>query len=164
MVLTESAYIGAGTNLGNRKANLIFALNSLAKMAHVSKTSSYYETAPVGFWDQPWFLNQVFELKTRLTPLELLSVCMEIEKSCGRVRTFQNAPRILDLDILLYGNKIVNRDNLIIPHPRLAERRFALAPLVQIAPDIIHPIMQKSMRSLLQDCRDRSEVRIADSP
>jgi 2-amino-4-hydroxy-6-hydroxymethyldihydropteridine diphosphokinase len=159
----QLAYLLSGTNMGDRQANLEFALDSLAKHATVTNTSSYYETEPVGFWDQPWFLNQAIELKTILTPAKLLSLCQEIEASRGRIRTFPNAPRILDLDILLYGNLVINQDRLTIPHPRLAERRFVLEPLAQIAPDIVHPVLRKSMRSLLQDCTDPSEVRIAQS-
>ena len=159
----QLAYLSAGTNMGDRKANLEFAMDSLAKTAFVSNTSSYYETEPVGFWQQPWFLNQAIELKTTLTPPELLSFCQKIEASRGRIRTFTNAPRILDLDILLYGDLVINQKHLIIPHPRLAERKFVLEPLVQIAPDIIHPVLKKSMRSLLQDCLDPSQVRIAHS-
>ena len=162
MIQAQKAYISAGTNLGDRKANLEFALNSLAERAAVSKTSSCYETEPVGFLNQPWFLNQVIELKTELAPLDLLSFCQEIETSRGRVRTFRNAPRILDLDILLYGNIEMNRENLVLPHPRLAERRFVLVPLVEIAPDLVHPVLKQSMRSLLQNCRDQSKVRVAD--
>ena len=92
MIKAEKAYLSAGTNLGNRKANLKFALNSVAKRATVSNTSSCYETEPVGFLKQPWFLNQVIELETELAPSELLSFCQEIEDSCGRIRTFPNAP------------------------------------------------------------------------
>ena len=160
---TQRAYISAGTNLGDRRANLRFALDSLAKREVVSNASSVYETEPVGFLEQPWFLNQVIELKTDLVPPELLSLCREIEASRGRIRTFPNAPRILDLDILLYGDIVINEEGLIIPHPRLAERKFVLEPLVQIAPNVIHPLLKKPMRSLLQDCGDLSEVRIADS-
>jgi len=159
----QFAYLSSGTNMGDRQANLEFALDSLEKHATVTNTSSCYETEPVGFLDQPWFLNQVIELKTTLTPIKLLSFCQEIEASRGRIRTFPNAPRILDLDILLYGDRVINQERLIIPHPRLAERRFVLEPLSQIAPDIVHPVLKKSMRSLLQDCTDPSEVRIARS-
>lgn len=159
----QHAYLSAGTNMGERKANLKFAQDSLAKKVIVSNTSSCYETEPVGFLEQRWFLNQVFELQTELDPMELLSLCQDIEAARGRIRTFPNAPRILDLDILLYGDIVVNRQRLIIPHPRMAERRFILVPLAQIAPDTIHPVLKKSMRSLLHDCRDPSEVRIAES-
>ena len=160
---TQRAYLSAGTNMGDRTANLEFALDSLEKRVTVSNTSSYYETEPVGYLDQPWFLNQAIELKADISPAELLTLCREIEVSRGRIRTFPNAPRILDLDILLYGDIVINHEHLVIPHPRLAERRFVLEPLVQMAPDIIHPILKKSMRSLLRDCRDPSEVRMADS-
>lgn len=159
----QRVYISAGTNMGDRKANLKFALDSLAKRVTVSNTSSYYETEPVGFLEQPWFLNLVVELKTDLAPPELLSFCQEIETSRGRIRAFPNAPRTLDLDILLYGDIVTNQEHLIIPHPRLQERKFVLEPLVQIAPDIIHPVLGKSMRSLLKECSDLSQVRLADS-
>ncbi len=158
---TKRAFISAGTNLGDRKANLEFARSSLAKEANVRRSSSYFETEPVGFLDQPWFLNIAVELETRLAPSELLSYCQEIERSRGRIRTFPNAPRILDLDILLYGDEIINQEGLIIPHPRLPERRFALEPLAEIAPDVVHPVLKKSIRFLLEACPDRSEVRIA---
>lgn len=158
----QLVYISAGTNMGDRRANLKFAVDSLAETATVSNTSSYYETEPVGFLEQAWFLNQTIELETTLTPFELLSFCQKIESSRGRVRTFPNAPRILDLDILLYGDRVVNHERLIIPHTRLAERRFVLVPLVQIAPDIVHPVLKKSIKSLLQDCTDPSEVRLAN--
>ena len=155
------AYISAGTNLGDRKANLEFARTSLAKEATVLRSSSYFETEPVGFLDQPWFLNIAVELETWLAPSELLSYCQEIERSRGRIRTFPNAPRILDLDILLYGDEIINLEGLIIPHPRLPERRFVLEPLAEIAPDVVHPVLKKSIRFLLEACPDQSEVHVA---
>jgi len=153
------AFVLAGSNLGDRKANLEFALSSLSQGGTVSNASSCFETEPVGFSDQPWFLNQAIELKTRLKPTELLSLCQDIEAACGRIRTFPNAPRTLDLDILLYGDLVINQQNLIIPHPRLPERRFALEPLAQIAPNVMHPVLKKSIRSLLEACLDSSEVR-----
>ena len=153
------AFVLAGSNLGDRKANLEFALSSLSQGGTVSNASSCFETEPVGFSDQPWFLNQAIELKTRLKPTELLSLCQDIEAACGRIRTFPNAPRTLDLDILLYGDLVINQQNLIIPHPRLPERRFALEPLAQIAPNVMHPVLKKSIRALLEACLDSSEVR-----
>ena len=120
--------------------------------------SSCFETEPVGFLDQPWFLNQAIEMETWLEPRELLFFCQSIEASCGRIRTFPNAPRTLDLDILLYGDAVINQEDLVIPHPRLHERRFALEPLAQIAPEVIHPVLNKSIRLLLEECRDASQV------
>jgi 2-amino-4-hydroxy-6-hydroxymethyldihydropteridine diphosphokinase len=155
----RGVFVLAGSNLGDRKANLEYALASLAKAATVVAASSCFETEPVGFKDQPWFLNQAIELDTLLSPTELLATCQEIENSCGRVRTFPNAPRTLDLDILLYGKIIVSREDLIIPHPRMAERRFVLEPLAQIAPEFIHPLLGQTLRSLLDICPDASRVR-----
>jgi 2-amino-4-hydroxy-6-hydroxymethyldihydropteridine diphosphokinase len=160
---SATAHLCAGSNLGSRQSNLAFARNSIAKVALIVQTSSYYETEPVGFLDQPWFLNQVIEINTHLAPLELLSVCLEIEKTGGRVRAFQNAPRTLDLDILLYGGMVINEKNLTIPHPLLAERRFVLEPLAEIAPDIMHPVLKKPIRTLLEECSDQSEVRLLNN-
>jgi 2-amino-4-hydroxy-6-hydroxymethyldihydropteridine diphosphokinase len=154
------AFILAGTNLGDRELNLDTARRSLAERAVVKQFSSCFETEPVGFLEQPWFLNQAIELETELAPHVLLSFCQEIEASCGRIRTFPNAPRTLDLDILLYGDLVVSEEKLIIPHPRLHERRFALEPLAQIAPEVVHPVLRKSIRSLLEICPDTAQVRI----
>ncbi len=158
------AYISAGSNLGDRKANLEFALNELEKAGTVLQTSSYFETEPVGYADQPWFLNLAIELETRLEPLELLRLLLDIENSRGRKRSFPNAPRILDLDILLYGDAIFREENLVIPHPRLSERKFVLKPLAQIAPDLKHPLLKQSIRSLLETCTDPAQVRLLTSP
>lgn len=154
------AFVLAGTNLGDREANLEFARRSLAERAALKQFSSCFETEPVGFLNQPWFLNQAIELETELTPRELLSFCQDIEASCGRIRTFPNAPRTLDLDILLYGDAVIRQEDLVIPHPRLPERRFALEPLAQIAPEAVHPVLKKSIRILLEACPDSSRVRI----
>jgi 2-amino-4-hydroxy-6-hydroxymethyldihydropteridine diphosphokinase len=156
----QVAYISAGSNLGDRIANLSFALESLKRAGSVMRVSSVFETEPVGFSDQPWFLNLAIELQTALQPRQLLHVCQEIEAARERVRTFANAPRTLDLDILFWGDAVMCEADLIIPHPRLSERRFVLAPLAQIAPDVLHPTLKKSIRSLLEDCTDTAEVRV----
>jgi 2-amino-4-hydroxy-6-hydroxymethyldihydropteridine diphosphokinase len=153
------AYISAGSNLGDRQTNLDYGAQALTKGGVVKKTSSYYETEPVGYHDQPWFLNQVFEVETLLTPRELLLLCQEIELDRGRARPFPNAPRTLDLDILLFDNRIIDEKDLIIPHPRLTERKFVLEPLVEIAPVIHHPISGKTMQELLAACPDSSAIR-----
>ncbi len=155
------AFLSAGANMGDRKAHLEFALRSLSKGGSVRQASSIYETEPVGYLDQPWFLNQAIELETDLSARQLLALCQDIESSGGRIRTFRNAPRTLDLDILLYGDSVVGEPDLIIPHPRMAERRFVLVPLAQIAPEFVHPLLKKTIRSLLESCPDASEARLA---
>ncbi|MDR0842625.1 MAG: 2-amino-4-hydroxy-6-hydroxymethyldihydropteridine diphosphokinase, partial [Acidobacteriota bacterium] len=148
------AYISAGSNLGDRKTHLDFGAKALAGKGTLLRRSSFFETEPVGYADQPWFLNQVFALETELTPHELLALCNAIELEAGRVRTFRNAPRPLDLDILLYGDEVIDAPNLIVPHPRMAERRFVLEPLAEIAPDLRHPTLGVAIRELLQNCPD----------
>ena len=153
------AYISAGSNIGDREANLDFSVRRLGERGKLIQASSFFETEPVGYADQPWFLNQVFELETALKPHELLTWCNEIENACGRVRTFPNAPRTLDLDILFYGERIISGLDLIIPHPRITERRFVLEPLFEIAPDMLHPVENKTIRDLLANCPDTAAVR-----
>jgi 2-amino-4-hydroxy-6-hydroxymethyldihydropteridine diphosphokinase len=155
----RTAHISAGSNVGDRKQNLELALTSLGKKASVKKVSSFFETEPVGYLNQPWFLNLAIEIETLRTPSELLHLCQEIEASCGRLRTFPNAPRTLDLDILLLEDMVVNQKDLVIPHPRLWERRFVLEPLAQIAPETVHPVLKKSILTLLEECPDQSKVR-----
>lgn len=153
------AYLSAGSNLGDKAANLEYALDELDEAGAVLRASSYFETEPVGYANQPWFLNLAIELETRLAPSELLVLCLDIEHRRGRERSFPNAPRTLDLDILLYGDSVIREDGLIIPHPRMAERKFVLEPLFQIAPDLLHPVLKKSVRFLLETCADTSRVR-----
>jgi 2-amino-4-hydroxy-6-hydroxymethyldihydropteridine diphosphokinase len=160
----RTAHISAGSNIGNRKQNLEFALTSLGKKVTIKKVSSLFETEPVGYLNQPWFLNLAIEIETHLNPSELLSFCQDIEASCGRIRTFPNAPRTLDLDILLIEDLVMNEKDLVIPHPHLWERRFVLEPLAQIAPEAVHPVLKKSILSLLKECPDQSKVRGTTSP
>ena len=152
-------FISAGSNVGDRRANLDFGARRLGDIGKIRRISSFFETEPVGYTNQPWFLNQALELETALKPHELLTWCNEIEHDGGRVRTFSNAPRTLDLDILLYGNLIISDPNLIIPHPRMTERRFVLEPIAEIAPDLLHPVEKKTMRELLAICPDTAAIR-----
>ena len=128
----------------------------------VARKSSFYETEPQELLDQPWFLNMVIEVETSLFPLQLLARVLKIEREMGRRRLVPKGPRIIDLDILLYGNHVVNVDRLQIPHPGLAARRFVLEPLVELAPDLRHPILRKSMRELLADVTDQIVRRRAE--
>ncbi len=152
------AYLSAGSNLGDRRSNLERAAAALAATCVVRRVSSCFSTEPVGYTNQPWFLNVALELETALEPMGLLDLCLEIESSLGRERPFPEAPRTLDLDILLVGDLIIDEPRLRIPHPRMAERKFVLVPMVEIAPDAVHPVLHKTMRELLDHCTDRSTV------
>ncbi|MDR3589844.1 MAG: 2-amino-4-hydroxy-6-hydroxymethyldihydropteridine diphosphokinase [Negativicutes bacterium] len=129
-------FLGLGSNLGDREKNIISAIDSLAAHPRIrlSRLSSLYETAPVGKTDQPFFLNAVISLTTSLQPLELLDVCLEAERSLGRVRTERWGPRTIDIDLLIYDGVVCQSDRLTLPHPRLKERCFVLLPLSEIAP------------------------------
>jgi 2-amino-4-hydroxy-6-hydroxymethyldihydropteridine diphosphokinase len=148
-----SAYISLGSNMGDREKNLNAAIRKLRETAGIEVTavSSYINTAPVGYENQPDFLNAALELKTTLTPEALLAVCNQIEKDLKRERDIRWGPRTIDLDILLYGDMIVEKDNLTIPHPRMHERVFVLKPLNEIAPQAVHPVLHKKVESLYND-------------
>lgn len=141
-------YLGLGSNLGSREDNLRTALSFLSERLRIEKTSSIYETEPIGDINQPRFLNMACQTSTRLSPQALLFLAKGIEVKLGRVGS--NGARPIDIDILLYGEQVIKDPDLVIPHPRLAEREFVLVPLVEIAPDVIHPILKKSVRTLLK--------------
>ncbi|MCI0439003.1 MAG: 2-amino-4-hydroxy-6-hydroxymethyldihydropteridine diphosphokinase [Chloroflexi bacterium] len=145
----SEVYLGLGSNLGDREENIARALASLRQISTSLTASSLYETTPQGFRDQPPFLNAVCRLWTRLDPFQLLRETQRIESEIGRRRTFVNAPRVLDIDILLYGTLSLRSPHLTIPHPRMAERAFVLEPLAEIAPQLRHPVLGATMRSLL---------------
>lgn len=148
-----TAYIGLGSNIGDREKNLDSAIDMLRETPCVKilQVSSYINTAPVGYTEQPDFLNAVVEINTTLKPDELLKACMDIEARLKRKRLIRWGPRTIDLDILLYGKQIINNENLIIPHPRMHEREFVLKPLSEIAPNAFHPILNKTVAEILKN-------------
>lgn len=155
----STVYLGLGSNVGHREANLARALQLLSDRVNICRVSSSYQTEPIGYADQPWFLNMACEGKTLLDPFELLAFIKGIETRMGREPTFPNGPRIIDIDILFYDDRTVAVEGLDIPHPRICERRFVLAPLAEIAPDWIHPGSGQSIRELLGSLTDSHEVR-----
>lgn len=154
-----TVYIALGANLGDRKTTLNSAVRRLHDLGEVTAVSSIYETDPVGFADQPPYLNAVVELSTDLSPFALLSGLQAIELVHGRERSFQNAPRTLDLDLLLYGEREIDTPQLTVPHPRMHERAFVLTPLVEIAPAVTIPGLNRSASSLLLDLQPASGIR-----
>jgi len=156
------AFIGLGSNLGDREAFLARARRALSHYGTVERCSSLYETEPVDVCDQPRFLNQVVALRTRLDPLALLRACQMIERALGRERLIPKGPRTIDLDLLLYDDRVlaIETDDvqLLLPHPRLHERRFVLVPLCEISPDGRHPVLGKSFSELLAELDDPAEV------
>ena len=155
----ETVYLGLGTNIGQRENNLYRALNFLSEKVEIEKVSRIYETEPVGYDDQQWFLNLVCCVNTELDPLEMLSYAKAIESSMGRQESFRNAPRKIDIDILLIGDRAIELHDLIIPHPRLTERGFVLVPFADIAPNLVHPGSGKTIKDLLAELDDTKQVR-----
>ena len=157
-----TAFLGLGSNLGDRLGNLRRAIERLKESdeIEVEEISPVYETEPVGRQDQPWFLNLVLRIKTSLEPLALLERLLAVEDGMGRMRLEEQGPRKIDLDLLLYDERMVDSERLTIPHPRMHERKFVLVPLTQIAPQLFHPRLQISVEKLLALCPDESEVRL----
>jgi len=153
------AYLCLGSNLGDREENLRQALALLSPKADVEKLSAIYETEPVGYKAQPLFLNLICRIATDLPPDQLLWFAKKIETEMGRTPSFPNAPRIVDIDILLYEGTIMETRNLTIPHPRLKDRAFVLIPLTEIAPKLIHPRLGKSIAQLANEITGRRGVR-----
>jgi len=155
-----TVYIALGSNVGDREANLRRAVELMQQCGiSITRQSSFYETEPVGYLDQCWFLNAALEATTDLAPDRLLSALRGIESQMGSSKPFRNGPRLIDLDILLYGDAIIDTPVLQVPHPRMLQRNFVLAPLAEIAPQLRHPSWSATAASLFADSPDRSAVR-----
>jgi 2-amino-4-hydroxy-6-hydroxymethyldihydropteridine diphosphokinase len=160
MAELHDVYLSLGSNVGDRLAHLRRAVAELSLSGiRVKRSSSVYETEPVDYLDQPWFLNCVVEAETALEPFALLNVLEAIEAKLGREREISRGPRSIDLDILLYNSETISTPRLQIPHPRMTSRRFVLIPLAELAPDLTHPAWHASVSQLLARVEDRSEVR-----
>lgn len=156
----NKVFLGLGTNLGNREENLEKALARIKEtIGPVTESSSLYETEPWGFESDEQFINMVVRIDTGLNPGDLLQEILKVEFFLGRKRSEkQYASRVIDIDILLYGEKIVNEQQLKIPHPRVHERRFVLEPMCEIAGEEIHPVFGKTFARLLEECKDESKI------
>lgn len=153
-------HIGIGSNLGERQDNCLKSLEFLReKGLTIQKVSSFYETEPWGVEDQPKFINLAIEAETNFSPDELLFILKDIENRIGRTKTLKWGPRIIDLDILFYGDEIINTEEIQIPHPLLHQRDFVLNPLDEISPDKVHPVLKKTIRQLMEGFRHAQDTK-----
>ncbi|MGB2602879.1 MAG: 2-amino-4-hydroxy-6-hydroxymethyldihydropteridine diphosphokinase [Candidatus Sulfotelmatobacter sp.] len=159
MAMPNFVYLSLGSNVGDREAQLRDAQARLGVLGRIVAVSSVYETEPVEFTEQPWFLNCAIALETSLAPQQLMSAILSAEQQMGRVRGQSKGPRSIDIDILLFGNEIIESPDLTIPHPAMYQRRFVLEPMAEIAPEVVHPILEKTIRELLDSLPPGQGVR-----
>lgn len=164
MNMNHSVYLSLGTNLGDRATNLKQAITSLPPQMTVRSKSKVYETPPWGYTEQDAFLNQVVMVTTYLEPEQLLKHLKRLEVALGRKATFRNGPRLIDLDILFFDDLVLNTPALTVPHPHVHERGFVLVPMMDIAPDHVHPVNQKSIRELIAMCSTEGIVPFEKNP
>jgi 2-amino-4-hydroxy-6-hydroxymethyldihydropteridine diphosphokinase len=163
--LAPAVFVALGTNLGDRERNLARGVAGLSERGlHITARSSVYETEPVGGPVQGPYLNAVVQADTALDAQGVLASCLEVERAVGRVRGLPNAPRTLDLDLLLYGALVLRTAQMSVPHPRMHERRFVLAPLLEIAPGVLHPVLGLTVAEMAAACPDQSAVGIYGPP
>jgi 2-amino-4-hydroxy-6-hydroxymethyldihydropteridine diphosphokinase len=156
----NKTYLLLGSNMGNPKILLAEAVKRIGKqIGRVTRKSGLYSTAAWGNTEQPDFLNQVIIVETRLTAQQTIQTILSIEKEMGRIRTVKNAPRMIDIDILLYNKDIIDQKHLVVPHPQIQNRRFVLVPLNELSPNLKHPVFQQSIHYLLQNCQDNLNVK-----
>lgn len=160
----SAVFIGIGANIGPVRENFAKALKNIEKCGRVVSVSSLYESDPVGPQDQPKFTNAVVKVKTELSPFELLDCLKAIEREMGRKKTKRWGPRVIDLDIIFYGNLVISTDSLVIPHPRAHERRFVLEPLLEIEPDAWHPAKNMAVRDIHSGLGDSQGISKTDGP
>ena len=158
--MQTEAYLGLGSNLGDRRRRLREALEAIGALASDLQVSSLYETQPQGFSEQPSFLNAVCRVWTRLDPFELLDALRRIQEAGARP-AFVNGPRDVDVDLLLYGDSVIGLPHLVVPHPRMCDREFVLAPLAEIAPGLVHPVRKQTVADLLRSLPASGSVRMA---
>ncbi len=155
----SKVYLGLGSNIGNKEANVARAIQLLPDQVMVTEVSSIYESEPVGFKDQPWFVNAVCSAYTDLSAARLLDYLKHIENQMGRIMSFKDAPRVIDIDILFYEDQVIDTPDLTIPHPRIAERAFVLHPLSELNPLLFHPARARTVAQLLSALTEPERVR-----
>jgi len=156
-IMSSGIFLGLGSNIGDRASHLNEAIKLLG--LPIVAISSFYETEPVDYLNQPWFLNQVLQCETSFHPLKLLAKCQEVENELGRTREIPKGPRTIDIDLLFYNDEILNTPELTIPHPAIPQRRFVLIPMNEIAAEFVHPQLNLTIRELLERCPDKSMVK-----
>jgi 2-amino-4-hydroxy-6-hydroxymethyldihydropteridine diphosphokinase len=152
-------FISLGSNLDDRQGNIRNALNLMTAFIKLENLSSLYESEPLGYGQQGWFINSVISGKFSKDPLELLRLCKDVETRMGRIPKYDKGPRIIDIDIITFEKLVINTPELAIPHPAMTERKFVLLPLKEITPDFIHPALEKHIDNLILECPDKSVVR-----